>query len=117
MSTTLVKEIEPHTAQQALTMDQWRHAIGDEFNAALRNNTWDLVPPNEAPNLVGNKWIFRIKFLPDGSIDKYKARLVAKGFHQRPGIDYHETFSPVVKSPTIRLVLGLAVKRDWLSNN
>ena len=64
-------------------------------------------------NLVGCKWIFGIKRLPDGSIDRYKARLGAKGFHQRPGVDYHDTFSPVVKPTTIRLVLSLAVSCGW----
>lgn len=64
-------------------------------------------------NLVGCKWIFKIKRLPAGSIDRYKARLVAKGFHQRPGVDYLETFSPVVKPTTVRLVLSLTVSRGW----
>lgn len=58
-------------------------------------------------------WLFRTKFNPDGTVDKHKTRLVAKGNHQRPGIDYHETFSPVIKSPTIRLLLGQALKYDW----
>lgn len=58
-------------------------------------------------------WLFRTKFNPDGTVDKLKTRLVAKGNHQRPGIDYHETFSPVIKSPTIRLLLGQAAKYNW----
>ncbi|CAH9132091.1 unnamed protein product [Cuscuta epithymum] len=62
---------------------------------------------------MGCKWIFRIKRLPNGNIDRYKARLVAKGFHQRPGVDYTGTFSPVIKPTTIRLVLSLAVIRGW----
>lgn len=87
--------------------------MSDEFNALLRNGTWDLVPPNSSENLVGCKWVFRIKRKPDGSVDKFKARLVAKGFHQRPDIDYSDTFSPVVKPTTIRLVLSLALSRAW----
>ena len=84
-----------------------------KFDALHRNHTWDLVSRSSAQNLVGCKWVFRIKRNPDGSIDRYKARLVAKGFHQRPGWDYTETFSPVVKPVTIRIVLTLAIRHGW----
>lgn len=115
LTTTITSnhQLEPHTLPQALKDPQWRQAMSEEYDALVRNGTWDLVPPDSTHNLVGCKWIFRIKHLPDGSIDRYKARLVAKGFHQRPGVDYHDTFSPVVKPTTIRLVLSLAVNRGW----
>ena len=64
-------------------------------------------------NIVGCKWVFRIKRKADGSIERYKARLVAKGFHQQPGIDFGETYSPVVKPITIRTVLTIAVTAGW----
>lgn len=104
-------EVGPTTVSQALSNPRWRAAMSSEFTTLLKNGTWDLVPPSSAQNVVGCKWVFRIKRKPDGSIDKFKARLVAKGFHQRPGIDYSETFSPVVKLATIRLVLSIAVSR------
>jgi histone deacetylase 1/2 len=105
--------VEPSTITQALRDPDWRFAMQNEFDALHRNNTWDLVSRSSAPNLVGCKWVFRIKRNPDGSIDRYKARLVAKGFHQRPGCDYTETFSPVVKPVTIRVILTLAVRQGW----
>lgn len=64
-------------------------------------------------NVVGCRWVFTIKYNPDGSISKYKARIVAKGYHQQQGVDYTDTFSPVIKSTTIQIVLGIAVNRDW----
>ena len=87
--------------------------MNDEFNALVRNGTWEIVSYTFMQNLVGCKWVFRIKQLLDGSVDRYKAKLVAKGFHQRPGVDYHDTFSLVVKLTTIRLVLSLTVNKGW----
>ena len=87
--------------------------MNDEFDALVQNGTWELVPSTSMQNLVGCKWVFRIKRLPDGSIDRYKAKLVAKGFHQRPSVDYHDTFSPVIKPTTIRFVLSLVVSKGW----
>lgn len=73
-----------------------------------------MVPPDPTYNIVGCRWVFRIKQNSDGTVDRFKSRLVAKGFNQRPGVHYFETYSPVVKHPTIRLVLGQAVGRGWL---
>ncbi|PRQ16261.1 putative RNA-directed DNA polymerase [Rosa chinensis] len=92
---------------------EWRAAMTEEINALLKNNTWTLVPPSSSQNTVGCKWVFRVKRKSDGSIERYKARLVAKGFHQQQGIDYGETYSPVIKPATIRTVLSIAVSRGW----
>jgi histone deacetylase 1/2 len=104
---------EPRNLSAALTDPHWRAAMQEEYNALMENKTWTLVPSSSNKNLIDCKWVYRIKHRADGTIDRYKARLVAKGFKQRYGIDYEDTFSPIVKIATIRIVLAIAVSRDW----
>ncbi len=78
-----------------------------EFTALMHNKTWHLVPHIQGKNIIDCKWVYKIKRKADGSIDRYKARLVAKEFKQRYGIDYEDTFSPVVRAAIIRLILSI----------
>jgi hypothetical protein len=94
---------EPNTLNEALKDPKWIEAMNHEYNALLRNKTWHLVPLPKGKNIIDSKWVYKIKRKADGTIDRYKARLVAKGYKQRYGIDYEDTFSPVVKVATIRL--------------
>lgn len=84
-----------------------------EYDAQIANHTFELVPPAPNRHVIDTKWIHTVKYLPNGDIDRYKSRWVAREYHQAYGIDYTETFSPVVKSVTILLVLHLAVTRSW----
>lgn len=111
--TLLLTHTEPKSVKQALTDDNWKAAMQSEFDALCKNNTWSLVPLPPNRQSIGCKWVFRIKENPDGSISRYKARLVAKGFHQKQGFDFNETFSPVVKPVTIRLILTMALTHKW----
>jgi hypothetical protein len=113
MFTVVPTETEPTSFTQASKSPQWREAMDAEFSALLKNGTWSLVVPPTHANIVGCRWIYKIKKKADGTIERYKARLVAKGFHQQEGIDFSETFSPVIKHATIRLVISLAVTYKW----
>lgn len=72
------------------------------------------MPHSPTQNVVGCKWVVKLKHNSNGNISIYKARLVAKGFQQQYDIDFGETFSPVIKPPTVRMILSLAVQFDWL---
>jgi hypothetical protein len=104
---------EPQSLDEALNSRDWKLAMDAEYNALIDNKTWHLVPPKRGINVIDCKWVYKVKQKSDGSLDRYKARLVAKGFRQRYGIDYEDTFNPVVKPTTIRTILFVAVSRGW----
>ena len=110
---TAHNSLEPSSVDKALVDPKWQAAMQLEHDGLIQNKTWSLVPMDQAHKLVGCKWVFRTKYNLDGSVSKYKARLVAKGFHQTAGVDYSETYSPVVKSSTVRVIMSLAVMQDW----
>ena len=103
----------PGNYRSALADLQWRAAMADEYQALIDNDTWRLVPRPPGANIVTGKWIYKHKFHSDGTLARHKARWVVRGFTQRHGIDYDETFSPVVKPATIRVVLSIAASRSW----
>ena len=96
--TTLHHEYIPKTSAEALTIPHWKLAMEEELNALEANHTWDVVqlPPTKKP--IGCRWVFTVKYLSNGQIERYKARLVAQGYSQTYGIDYGETFAPVAKN-------------------
>jgi hypothetical protein len=112
-SVTQASSVEPSSHIGAMKHPLWHRAMQEEFDALIKNKTWHLIPPRASLNVIDSKWVFKLKHKPDGSIDRYKACLVAKGFKQQYGVDYDDTFSPVVKPTTIRTLLSLAVSCNW----
>ncbi|GKA22405.1 ribonuclease H-like domain-containing protein [Tanacetum coccineum] len=103
----------PKNPSHALKDPNWRNAMYDKYNALVKNGTWLLVPRPAGVNMVRSTWLFKHKFHADGTLSRYKARLVVNGSSQQLGVDFDETFSLVVKPAIIRIVLSLAVSRQW----
>jgi transposase InsO family protein len=91
----------------------WKAAMDKEIATLEAAKTWTTVPQPQGRNIVGSKWVFCIKRKSNGSVDKYKARLVARGFTQIYGVDYFDTYSPVAKMASFRLILAMAARYDW----
>src|SRR6266850_2420191 len=107
---------DPKMIQEAKSCSDWplwKAAMDKELATLEKARTWDTVTCPKGKNIVGSKWVFRIKRNTDGSVDKYKARLVARGFTQIFGVDYYNTFSPIAKLASFRSVLALAAWFDW----
>lgn len=104
---------EPAGYIEAKENQQWMAAMKEELSMIKKNQTWELVDRPHDRKVIGVKWVFRTKLNPDGSVNKHKARLVVKGYAQVFGVDYSDTFAPVARLDTIRLLLALAAQRNW----
>ena len=108
-------ETEPgsfHEAISCTNRDKWQVAINTELAALEENNTWTPMPLPIGKRAISSKWIFKIKRDSENNIERYKARLVAKGFMQKEGIDYNETFAPVIRKQSLRILLAIAVNEN-----
>ncbi|MCO5569478.1 hypothetical protein L7F22_023190 [Adiantum nelumboides] len=104
---------EEHGLSHLRTPSKWESAMDDEMDALVKNDTWDLVHLPSGKKAIGSKWVYKVKCKSNGSVERYKARLVAKGYEQTKGLDYDETFSPVAKMTTVRLVIAMASMFGW----
>ena len=107
---------DPKTLAQARSRPdwpKWQQAMDRELSTLENAETWDTVPRPLGKNIVGSKWVFRIKRNADGSVEKHKARLVARGFTQKFGVDYFDTFSPVARLASFRMILAVGARNDW----
>ena len=112
-SSSFSSPAEPTTYTQASKSPVWVSAMIEEFQALQNQSTWCLVPLPSHKTAIGCKWVFKIKHNSDGSVARHKARLVAKGYLQQEGIDFYDTFSPVAKQPTIRVLISMALHFNW----
>ena len=107
-------EEEPKSIEEALKNKIWKEAADCEYQSLMDNETWELVNLPSGQKPVGCKWIFKTKCTSEGKVERHKARLVAKGYTQKPGEDYDETFSPVVRYSSIRALLAFAVQNNMM---
>ncbi|BBH04611.1 RmlC-like cupins superfamily protein [Prunus dulcis] len=94
LTASISRVVEPTTFAQASTDPLWQEAMDKEIQALEQNNTWSITPLPAGKHPIGCKWVYKVKYNSDGSVERYKARLVAKGYTQQEGLDYTETFSP-----------------------
>ncbi|WVZ13928.1 hypothetical protein V8G54_011494 [Vigna mungo] len=110
---SITSNTEPNSYSVASKNPEWVTAMCVELDALQANNSWVLTTLSPNKNAIGCRWVYKIKYNSDGSIDRYKARLVAKGYNQIEGLDYLETFAPVTKLTTVRLLLAIAATKNW----
>ncbi|KAM1480311.1 hypothetical protein ACFX2I_027472 [Malus domestica] len=104
---------EPSSFQEADSQLIWKFAMNEELKALNENKTWSITKLPKGMKTVGCRWVYKTKFKSDGSVERHKARLVARGFTQTYGLNYKETFAPVAKMNSVRVILSVAVNHDW----
>jgi hypothetical protein len=99
---------EPSSFQEAVQDPTWVDAMVEEYDSIVKNSAWEIVPRPVDKSVVGSRWIYKVKQVVDGSVEKYKAIFVAQGFSQIKGIDYYETFAPIARYSSIRSIFSLS---------
>jgi hypothetical protein len=115
--TNEITEEDPKTIKEAFLRqesEEWKEAMKNEFNSLKKNKTWEIVDRPSDRKVIGCKWVLKTKFNSDGTIARRKARLVAKGYAQLPGIDFQETFAPVSRLCSARLIMAIAAQYNLI---
>ena len=110
----VVQDEEPTSFDDAVGNVKWEKAMDEEMATSYANETWGLVPLPESKNIIGCKWVYKVKHNSDGSVSRYRARLVAKGYAQTYGIDYEETFNPMNKMATVHAIIAVVASKNWV---
>jgi hypothetical protein len=108
-----ISDVEPSSFEEEDKLKVWKDSMLEEYRSIIKNNVWDIVPRPKDKSVVFSKWIYKIKHVADGSVEKFKARFVARGFTQKEGIDYEETFSLVARYTSIQTIIVLAPILGW----
>jgi hypothetical protein len=106
-------EKEPTCFEEAIQNKEWAYTMTEEYQSIIKNDVWEIVPRSKSKDVVSSKWLYKIKHVVDGSVEKYKARILAHGFSQKEGIEYEETFSPVARYTSIKTIIALETKMKW----
>jgi hypothetical protein len=103
----------PSSYKEASSQQVWPDAMAKEYSSIMCNDVWEIVPKPEGKYMVGSCWVYKIKQGVDGSVEKFKAIFVAKGFSQVEGIDYNETFAPIERYSSVRVILAISKQMRW----
>ena len=103
-----ISDSESSSYEEAAEKQVWKYSMIEEYHSILKNDVWDIVPRPKRKSIVTSRWLYKIKHVADGSMDKFKSKFAARGFSQKEGIDYEENFNPVARYTTIRSIISLA---------
>jgi hypothetical protein len=104
---------EPSSCEKVFDQQVWKDAMMEEYQSIMKNNLWEVMPRTEGKSIVTSKWIYKIKHVADGNIDKYKSRFVERGVSQKEGVHYEETFSPLAKYTYIETIISIDSFMGW----
>jgi hypothetical protein len=108
-----IRESKPSTFEEVVGRQVWRDAMMEEYSSIMKNDVWEIVPRPEGKSMVTSRWLYKLKYVANGSIEKYKVRFVARGFSQVEGVDYNETFTLVARYTSIKAVISIAAEMGW----